>query len=79
MRLRNCLNYLKRDGIGKRGEETKILKRGTKLSQWVGALERAAGTHLQTIALKITSRQQSTDCCNNICDRQKASLNSHRD
>ena len=79
VRWRNCLKYLKRSGIEKRGEETKILKKGAKLGQWVGALKRGAGTNLQTIALKITSRQQSIDCCNNICDRQKASLNSHRD
>ena len=59
-------NTLKGGETEKRGRETKILKRGT-------------GTPLQTIVLKIMARQQSIDCHNNICDYQRASLNSHRD
>ena len=38
----NCLKYLKRGGTEKRGEETKILKRGAQLGQGVpekGGLE----------------------------------------
>ena len=72
-------NTLKGGETEKRGRETKILKRGSKLGQWVGALKRGTGTPLQTIVLKIMARQQSIDCHNNICDYQRASLNSHRD
>ena len=36
----DCVKYLKRGGTEKRGGETKILKRGGKLVQGVGALKR---------------------------------------
>ena len=36
----NCLKYLKRGGTEKRGGDTKILKRGGKLGQRVGALKK---------------------------------------
>ena len=40
----NCLKYLKSGGGQKRGEEkTKILKRGSKLGQGVGALKGKGG------------------------------------
>ena len=51
----NCLKYLERGGTERRGEETKILKRGGgKLGQWVGALKRAcvAGTSLRTMIFR---------------------------
>ena len=47
-----CLKYLKGGGTEKRGGETKILKRGGKLGQGVGALKRRARTLLR-IMLKI--------------------------
>ena len=34
---RNCLKYLKKSGIEKRGGETKIKKRGVKLGEGLGA------------------------------------------
>ena len=40
MRVGDCVKYLKRAGREKRGGETKILKRGGKLVQGVGALKR---------------------------------------
>ena len=41
----NCLKYLKRGVTEKRGGETKILKRGGKMGQGMGALKRTgAGT-----------------------------------
>ena len=36
----NCLKHLKRDGTKTKGGEKKILRRGDKLSQGVGALKR---------------------------------------
>ena len=46
----NCLKYLKRGGgTEKRGGEIKILKRGVKLGQGVGALKRGTGTPLRTM------------------------------
>ena len=39
-------NTLKGGGTGKRGGETKILRRGSKLGQGVGALKRGARTPL---------------------------------
>ena len=36
----NCLKYLKGGGKEKRGGDTKILKKGGKLGQGVGALKR---------------------------------------
>ena len=51
-------NNLKGGETEKRWEEGKILKRVVaNLGQGVCALKWGAGTHLQTIALKITSRQ----------------------
>ena len=43
-------NTLTGGGTEKRGEETKILKRGGKLDQEVGALKRGSGTPLRTMS-----------------------------
>ena len=45
-------NTLKQDGTGKSGGATKILKRGSKLGQEMGALKGGAGTHLPTMNKK---------------------------
>ena len=42
-------NTFKGGGTEKGGGETKILKKGSKLGQGVGALKRGAGTFLRTI------------------------------
>ena len=42
-------NTLKGGGTEKNGGDTKILKRGFKLGQGVGALKRKAGTLLRTM------------------------------
>ena len=43
-------NTLKGGATEKRGEETKILRRGGKLGQGVGALKRGSGTPLRTMS-----------------------------
>ena len=46
----NCLKYLKRGWNRKEGRENKDFKKGSKLSQGVGALKRGgAGTPLRTM------------------------------
>ena len=44
----NCVKYLKRGETEERGGERKILKRGDKLGQGVGALKRKGVGELET-------------------------------
>ena len=45
----NCLKYLKRGWNRKEGKGNKDFKKGGKLGQGMGALERGAGIPLQTM------------------------------
>ena len=50
----NCLKYLKRLETEKRGGDTKILKRGGKLGQGVGALKMGGSNPLTNNGLQMS-------------------------
>ena len=50
-------NTLKGGGTGKRGGETKILRRGSKLGQGVGALKGGARTPLWNMLSSVVKRR----------------------